>query len=280
MARPLSNGLAYFPFEVDLFSHKNIKRLRAKYGNDGIMVYIYLLCEIYRQGYAVDFDDDLILDISDELNLSENSTRQILNYLLSRSMFDGKLAESVKVLTAPYIQLTYQEAIKSRAKKRNSDIDVDSRLWLLDNDNTYEFIRLRSPDDSSQIYHSSSSNNSSLSCTNGSKESKLNKNNTKVNENDPSSAPQKNNFSLFGKYNHVSLTARQYSDLSDEFGKALVDDYINKIDEWVQLNGKPYKDYCLAVKKWIGRDQANAPPDKHSYDLEDYKLLVNNFQQL
>lgn len=278
MARPLSNGLAYFPFEVDLFSRKNIKRLRAKYGNNGIMVYIYLLCEIYRQGFAVDLDDDLILDISDELNISENSTRQILNYLLSRSMFDPKLAESVKVLTAPYIQLTYQEAIKSRAKKRNSDIDVDSRLWLLDNDETYEFIRLRFPDDSSQNYYRSSGNNSSLSSTNGSKESKVNKNNTKVNENNPAPLPQKNNSNLFGKYNHVSLTAQQYSDLSDEFGKSLVDDYIRKIDEWVQLNGKPYKDYCLAVKKWIGSDHLNASPsDKHSYDPDDYKLLVNNF---
>ena len=79
MARPMKNGLTYFPFDVDFFTDKKIKRLRAKYGADGIAVYMYLLCEIYRSGYYIEYDKDLILDISDELNLSEGSTTQIMN---------------------------------------------------------------------------------------------------------------------------------------------------------------------------------------------------------
>lgn len=43
MARPMKNGLTYFPFDVDFFTDKKIKRLRAKYGADGIAVYMYLL---------------------------------------------------------------------------------------------------------------------------------------------------------------------------------------------------------------------------------------------
>ena len=42
MARPMKNGLTYFPFDVDFFTDKKIKRLRAKYGADGIAVYMYL----------------------------------------------------------------------------------------------------------------------------------------------------------------------------------------------------------------------------------------------
>ena len=72
MARPQKTGLDYFPFDVDFFSDKKIRRLRAKYGNDGVTAYIYILCLIYRdKGYYAEYDDDLILDISDELNISE-----------------------------------------------------------------------------------------------------------------------------------------------------------------------------------------------------------------
>ena len=127
MARPMKNGLTYFPFDVDFFTDKKIKRLRAKYGADGIAVYMYLLCEIYRSGYYIEYDEDLILDISDELNLSEGSTTQIMNYLLSRSLFDETLAKSVKVLTAASIQRRYQEAKKG--SKRDISKFIAIYFW-------------------------------------------------------------------------------------------------------------------------------------------------------
>ena len=84
MARPQKTGLDYFPFDVYFFSDKKIRRLRAKYGNDGVTAYIYILCLIYRdKGYYAEYDDDLILDLSDELNISEGLTRQIMGHLVS-----------------------------------------------------------------------------------------------------------------------------------------------------------------------------------------------------
>lgn len=143
MARVLKEGLDYFPFDVDFFSDKKIKRLRARFGTDGIAVYIYLLCEIYRSGYYIDYDEDLILDISDELNISENLTTQIMNYLLSRSLLNDKLAKSVKVLTAASVQLQYQESVRERARKRHKDIEVDGRLWVLEKNETESYIKVR-----------------------------------------------------------------------------------------------------------------------------------------
>ena len=58
MARPKKSGLSYFPLDVDFFEDPKIKILRARYGRDGIVFYIYLLCEIYRQGYYIQVDDD------------------------------------------------------------------------------------------------------------------------------------------------------------------------------------------------------------------------------
>ena len=50
MARPMKEGLDYFP--LDVFSGKKIKRLKSCCGNDGICVYLFLLTRIYwKKGY-------------------------------------------------------------------------------------------------------------------------------------------------------------------------------------------------------------------------------------
>ena len=43
MPRPQKEGLDYFPLDVTFFSDPKIKILKARYGVDGIAVYIYLL---------------------------------------------------------------------------------------------------------------------------------------------------------------------------------------------------------------------------------------------
>ena len=169
MARPKNNGLDYFPFDVDFFSDRKIKRLKARYGSDGISVYIYLICEIYRSGYYIDLNDDLILDISDELNISENSTRQIVDFLLSRSLFDDTLAKSDKVLTATSIQRRFQEAKK--ASKRA--FEVERKLWLLKAEDTYSFIKVRQNESFSKKNPSFSEKNTDKSEKNSTNESKV-----------------------------------------------------------------------------------------------------------
>ena len=47
MARPKQDGLFYFSFDTDFFyADKRIKRLQSKFGNDGLIYYIYMLTEI------------------------------------------------------------------------------------------------------------------------------------------------------------------------------------------------------------------------------------------
>ena len=49
MARPKKSGLSYFPLDTDFFDNDSrIKILKARYRADGIMIYVYLLCEIYK----------------------------------------------------------------------------------------------------------------------------------------------------------------------------------------------------------------------------------------
>ncbi len=277
MARPQKKGLSYFPFDVDFFSDKKIKRLRAKYGTDGVMVYIYLLCEIYRSGYYIEYDEDLLLDISDELNISENLTKQIVNYLLSRSLFDNTLAMSVKVLTAKSVQLRYQEA-KKGAKR---DIEVEAKYWLLEKENTQCFIKLHPHDGISRNNNSFSEKYSDKSENNHTKKSKVKESKekeSKVENNAAETAADP--LQSYGDYSHIKLTETEHKKLISDFGEEKVRFYIGKIDKWCQLKGGKYSDYNLAIREWIAKDDeknANTYDSGHSYDLDAYKALANDF---
>ena len=271
MARPRKPGLSYFPFDIDFFLDKKIKRLRAKYGNDGVMVYVYLLCEIYRSGYYIEYDEDLILDVSDDLNISENETRQIMNYLLSRSLFDDKLAKSVKVLTAASIQRRYQWIKKSG----KTDIEVEAQFWVLKKEETLDVIKVRPNDGFSENNSCFSEKNFDNSEKNDIKESKVKK--SKVNDSGSADKPQKPSKHKYGDYKHILLTDEQYEKLVSDYGESTITEYIRKIDEWIQMKGKtPYKDFSIAIRNWIKKDGVQKKSE-HSYDLDDYKSLVNRF---
>ena len=149
MARPKKENLDYFPLDSDFFTDAKIKILKAKYGADGIAVYLYILCEIYRdKGYYVECDEDFVLVMSDYFRFSENKTMQILEYLFSRSLFvKSILSESVTVITAKSVQRRYQAAKKASIKKINGvfarEVIVDERIWLLKKEETESPIKVQ-----------------------------------------------------------------------------------------------------------------------------------------
>lgn len=163
MARPRKTGLDYFPFDVDFFSNKKIKILRARYGADGVAIYIFLLCEIYRNGYYIVWDNDYKYVISDELNLSDGLIEQVLTFLVERSLLNSILLDSDTILTSPGIQKRYQEAVKKRVSKSTEKIPVDDRLWLLKKDETQSFICNTQNQSLSEKNPNKSENNDSFS---------------------------------------------------------------------------------------------------------------------
>lgn len=138
--RPLKSGLDYFPFDVDFYEDKKIKVVKAKYGCDGINVFIYLLCQIYKNGYYIKLDEDYEYLFSDELKMEPEKIGQIINFLLGRSLFNDILFKSDKVLTSRGIQARFQEAIKTRGSKRA--VEVDANIWLLSEDKTESYIKI------------------------------------------------------------------------------------------------------------------------------------------
>ena len=157
MARPKQDGLLYFSFDTDFFyADKRIKRLHSKYGNDGLIFYIYLLTEIYRNGYYISWDEESAEDATEDLHLREGFTEQVLTYLASRSLLTvSKLASSVTVITSPGIQKRYQEAKKGCKRQ----IEVDSEIWLLSKEETASCIKVTNNPSNSEKNPSNSEKN-------------------------------------------------------------------------------------------------------------------------
>ena len=56
MARPIKPGLEYFSLDVDIFEDGKIFDLQNEYGPLGEVIYLRLLCLIYKNGYYYRFD--------------------------------------------------------------------------------------------------------------------------------------------------------------------------------------------------------------------------------
>ena len=170
MARHTKKGMDYFSLDIDFFSDKKIKILKARYGADGIVLYVYLLCEIYKNGYYLEVDDDYEYVISDDLNMDSNKVKQVMHFLLERSLFEHILFQSDKVLTSTGIQKRFQLMVKSRAVKNPIIIE---RFWLLKKEETETFIKVQSFLNNSEKNEYNSEKNNDNSEKNDTKESKV-----------------------------------------------------------------------------------------------------------
>lgn len=172
MGRLKKEGMDYFSLDVDFFSDRKTKILKSRYGADGITLYLYLLCEVYKNGYYLKVDEDFKFIVSDDLNMNSDKVEQVLTFLLERSMFDKQLFQSDAVLTSAGIQRRFQLMVKTRALKNPVTIE---RYWLLKEEETATFIKVNTFLNNSGKNEDNSRKNTDSSEKNDTKESKENK---------------------------------------------------------------------------------------------------------
>lgn len=241
MARPQKKGFDYFSFDVDFFEDKDIRILKGRYGVDGIVVYIYLLCFIYRKNgyYAVFHEDDQDI-MAGDLNMSTEKIGQILNFLLKRSLFCDILFQSDKVLTSARIQRQYQEVVKTRKKT----VEVIEKFWVLKKEETESFISCTHFSDYSGINPDKSGNNPDKSGINAIKESKENKRKEKGRETpaDPSLQELLSYYEQkIGMYS--TTTARELIDWRKDVDDSLIRYAIDEAEK----NNKKHWGYIRAI---------------------------------
>lgn len=226
MARPLEQGLLYFPLDVDFFQDKKIRKLKAEYGADGVAIYLYILCEIYKNGYYVIADEDFIDAMADELRMNTNKINLVLKFLLGRSLFDNTLFQSDTVLTSISVQRRYQFALQERINDHTVKIED---FWLLKKDDLETLRQVRPFLENSQ--------------EKSTKESKENK--SKLNKSISKCVPH--------------LHTHEKEKLITEFGREIVEDYIERTRQYKCCN-------YATIRQWILEDKNKKPVSKNSFN--------------
>lgn len=132
MARPIKQGLEYFPLDVGFLHDVKIRRIMRACGIQSIPVLISLLANIYRnEGYFLRWSNDMPFLIADELGVSEGAVTATVDKAVQVDFFNANMYEKYGVLTSEGIQSRFFEAVS-----RRKEVRYDARFLLL-NVNVY-----------------------------------------------------------------------------------------------------------------------------------------------
>lgn len=260
MARPKKKGLDYFPLDVDIFEDDKLFDVQNEYGPLGEVIYMRLLCLVYKNGYYYKFDNIdklaamMIRSIGNRWARDKKTVKEVILYLAKINLFSEELMLR-NVITSRSIQERYLLAVE----RRQSKIEEYN---LLEKENFQEGS-LNAPKNKvsvaeTEIIVTETPVNVSNNAT---KESKVKEN--KVNMSSDVSTALKN------------LTQEQYSDLVNMSSSVIVDKYIDKIIDWQRTNHKTVKNPFGLISKWIQEDikknsKTNSNKDT-SYDLDEWE---------
>lgn len=120
-------GLSYFGIDTDIFQDRKIKRLKKTFGCAGIAIYIYLLCDVYRdKGCVLVWDEDCAFDVAEYLGVKESLVNEVVKYCGAVGLFNEELL-SRGIITSESIQRRYIEMCK-RARRTSTNIPEEWRL--------------------------------------------------------------------------------------------------------------------------------------------------------
>ncbi|MEN2304060.1 Lin1244/Lin1753 domain-containing protein [Lactiplantibacillus plantarum] len=133
MARPVKEGLDYFPLDVDFAVNDKTEAIMGEFGPKGVLFMIYLLSAVYQNGYYLQWNKLKQMQLANRIEgVSPELANQIVNRLIAYGTFSEELFDSAKVLTSQRIQETYEDATKRRKSQKptkywiNVDINADS----------------------------------------------------------------------------------------------------------------------------------------------------------
>lgn len=125
MARPIKQGVDYFPLDVRL--DEKIELIEAEFGLQGFGVIVKLFQNIYGgRGYYIEWTDEVALLFAKKVGLGGNVVSEIVSASIRRGIFDENLFAKYQVLTSEGIQKRYFEIVT-----RRKDLEVDERYLLV-----------------------------------------------------------------------------------------------------------------------------------------------------
>ncbi len=115
MARPLKQGLDYFPLDVGFLQDIKVRRIIKSCGASAISVLIWLLGSCYRdEGYYIWWTEDLPFIVADEIGVTEGCVQEVVKRALQVGFFDASMKEKHGILTSAGIQKRFLEVTSRR----------------------------------------------------------------------------------------------------------------------------------------------------------------------
>ena len=124
MARPIKEGMDYFPHDTDSSNDEKIEALRGEFGNDGYAMYFILLERIYKTNTgSLDMNKTVIKKaIIKHIGVSEDLFNNILEFCFEIELFDKSTYDNLGLLTSNGIKKRHEEINKQREKWRKRKI--------------------------------------------------------------------------------------------------------------------------------------------------------------
>lgn len=118
MGRKVKVGLEYFPLDVDLFSDLKVRKLIKYQSSQALAVYVHLLCIIYKEGYYIKWEDELLFIISETTGYKEAYIQEVINCCFKIDLLSNEMFSKHKVITSRGIQERYQVICKLLKRKQ------------------------------------------------------------------------------------------------------------------------------------------------------------------
>ncbi|MBC9915028.1 DUF4373 domain-containing protein [Chitinophaga varians] len=140
MARPIAEGLMYFPMDVDLFDDPKLLMVEEEHGIQGGYIALRLLCWIYRQGYYTNWNNEMSYIFAKRIGNAVTGAlvTAVVHTLVKRGFFDERMYTEFAILTSKGIQKRWQKIIRDAKRKAVinplhnlvEDLDSDETAFL------------------------------------------------------------------------------------------------------------------------------------------------------
>ncbi|MGN7820945.1 DUF4373 domain-containing protein [Chitinophaga sp. 22536] len=119
MARPIAEGLMYFPMDVDLFDDPKLLMVEEEHGIQGGYIALRLLCWIYRQGYYTNWNDEMSYIFAKRIGNAVTGAlvTAVVHTLVKKGFFDERMYNRFSILTSKGIQKRWQKIIRDAKRK-------------------------------------------------------------------------------------------------------------------------------------------------------------------
>ena len=75
-----------------------------------------------------------------------------------------------------------------------------------------------------------------------------------------------NDAHAYGKYGNVFLAEREMSELQNEFSDSVLQDYVERLSEYMESTGREYKSHAATIRRWANADRKGAAPPARNRD--------------